>query len=432
METSEVSTETFDLDVQIEELTKKLDSNDYNSQYATLKQKGATTKKQAETLKTNYEALREKKINFEADYNGLKKSLETVDGLKGCCIVDPQRISCSKDFVQFKEFVTQTSAEAEKYLLRLQTEMDAALGQYRLVEKELLTIQTEMEAVLEKSRKANEANKQFNDQIAKLKEQRNERLNAKTNRDNQIKFYQNELAQLNSQALAAPQTIDNLELLEAEARTIETKLEGLKTTIEAKEKTKRDLVLIQQSMLENRQAEYKAACLKSISEELGPKGIQGEIVKGALGPLKDNMQQYLSMMGINHEIFFETESETGQEIFEFGWILGQRKVYFDSLSNGEKIIYLAALMTVIVDRANPKTRILAIDNLDNLDKYNFKLVIHGLSKLKAKFDNIILAGVVQGDQVFPGKWETLSRFFVDEFTVWNLTPEVAADEQHIA
>jgi hypothetical protein len=102
-----------------------------------------------------------------------------------------------------------------------------------------------------------------------------------------------------------------------------------------------------------------------------------------------------------------------------------KRVYFDTLSNGEKIIYLAALMTVIIDRAKPKTRILAIDNLDNLDPHNFALMINGLLKLKSLYDNIILAGVVQGDLVFPSNWKELPKFIVNEFTVWNLTPEEA-------
>lgn len=432
LEFVEINTDTFDLDALIQEQQSMLDNTNYPEQYERSKKLGSARKIDAETAKSIYESLKQKKVDFEADYKSLKKSMETVDGCKGSCVVDPERISCPKDFVLFKEFVAQKSAEAEKFLSEIQFKIDEAVATYQTIEADLLKIQAEMASIMEQMKKANEQNREINDKLADLQQKRNERLNAMTNRDNQVKLYRNELVRLNSQALVET-PVGDLTAMQTEVGKIQDQLDELNKTIQAKETAKNDLIRIQQSLLDNKEASYKDACLKLISDELGPKGIQGEIVKETINPLQVSMQEYLGEMGFNYWVFFETESETGQENFEFGWEKGNQRVYFDTLSNGEKIIFLSALMTVIVDRANPKTRILSMDNLDNLDPVNFKLVINGLSKIKSHYDNIILAGVVQGEKVFPKNWEEIPKFNIGDFTVWNLTPkEAKVDEQQSA
>lgn len=165
-------------------------------------------------------------------------------------------------------------------------------------------------------------------------------------------------------------------------------------------------------MIENRKSELNAICLKEIYEKLGPKGVQGELVKEILEPIRADIENNLGLMGFNFKPFFQTESETGKEIFQFGWINEKNhEVNFDALSTGQQTVFLAAMMVTIIDRAEPKTRILLMDNLNHLDRVNFQMLVDGLSKVKDKLDNIILAGAIEFD------------FKAEGWMVWDLNSD---------
>jgi exonuclease SbcC len=86
---------------------------------------------------------------------------------------------------------------------------------------------------------------------------------------------------------------------------------------------------------------------------------------------------------------------------------------------------MSALMITIIERSNPKLKVLEIDNLNDLDEQNFQKVMHGLSVIGGSMDNIILAGVVgQYLKKYPG--DPKKNELVDEykgFKVWDLSPE---------
>ncbi|MEN6414348.1 MAG: hypothetical protein ABFC84_16545 [Veillonellales bacterium] len=172
------------------------------------------------------------------------------------------------------------------------------------------------------------------------------------------------------------------------------------------------IINMQKAVLENRAAGYKADCLKLIFEALGAKGIQGELVKEILEPIRAEIGGNLKLMGFTHEPFFQTESDTGKEIFQFGWINEKgHSVNFDALSTGQQTVFLAAMMLTIIDRAQPTLRVLVMDDLNHLDRNNFQMLIDGLSKVKGKLDNIILAGAIE------------FNFAADGWNVYDLSAE---------
>jgi exonuclease SbcC len=132
-------------------------------------------------------------------------------------------------------------------------------------------------------------------------------------------------------------------------------------------------------------------------------------VKETLEPIQKDIQENLKLMGIQNEFYFRTESERGKEIFQFGWkdIFGDRR-NFDALSTGQQMILLIAMMTTFIEKANPNIKVLAIDNIENLDKLNFDKVIKGLNEIENKLDNIILSGVIDVEDI-------------EGFKVWNLS-----------
>jgi exonuclease SbcC len=72
----------------------------------------------------------------------------------------------------------------------------------------------------------------------------------------------------------------------------------------------------------------------------------------------------------------------------------EERLNFDALSTGEKLMLLIALIVVIIERNNPKLKILMIDNIENLDHENLVNVLEGLNVVGDKLDNIIISGVI--------------------------------------
>lgn len=194
---------------------------------------------------------------------------------------------------------------------------------------------------------------------------------------------------------------------EFELHSIEEQIRKLQDTIDEQKKVRNELLNIKTNIVDSKVAAYHVECWKQIADEIGQGGIQGEIVKDLLNPLKAEIDRKLHEIGLDVEFFFLTENERGREIFNFGWKDAQSTRPFESLSQGEQLLLLVALMTTIIEKNNPPIKVLAIDNVNHLDRNNVNRVIKGLNVAGAAMDNIILAGVVEPEET-------------EGWTVWNL------------
>jgi exonuclease SbcC len=168
-------------------------------------------------------------------------------------------------------------------------------------------------------------------------------------------------------------------------------------------------------MIDGVTAGYHADAWKNIAEAVGAKGLQGELVKDALAPLTEAIQAKLTAMDIDKAFYFQTESDGGKEIFQFGWKAadGERR-NFDALSTGEQLLLLIALMVTVIERADPPSKILIIDNAEQLDSENLRRVLHGLTTAGANLDNIVFLGVMDLLDIQPE---------ADGWTVWDLNEQ---------
>lgn len=190
------------------------------------------------------------------------------------------------------------------------------------------------------------------------------------------------------------------------------KMELLTATIDEQKKIRNDIINIKANIIDSKTAAYEQECWHQIAMAIGQKGIQGDMVKEMLDPLRKLVDDKLQGMGMNHRFYFETESDRGKEIFRFGWIDRGAKRPFNALSQGEMLMLLIALMTTIIERSNPPIKILAIDNINHLDKKNLQRVIEGLNEAGKNMDNIILAGTPELTEADAPNW-----------TVWNLADD---------
>lgn len=182
---------------------------------------------------------------------------------------------------------------------------------------------------------------------------------------------------------------------EDEKQLITEQIAQLQATIDEQKKVRNDLLNIKANIIDSQTAEFNVNAWKQISLTIGQGGIQGKMVAEMLNPLKEAMDEKIKETGIDQSVFFETKSDTGKEIFEFGFESGEVKRPFNSLSTGEQLIFMIFMMTTMIEKADPIIKILAIDNINDLDKENMSLVLRGLTKIGNTMDNIILSGVAE-------------------------------------
>ena len=336
----------------------------------------------------------------------LGKALGKANELEGLCAIH-NNISCPKDFTGFEKFIEAEKGRMGNIVAVLNKDLEAKETELAASKQEMNKLIAASQAIKEKVTAAEKHNNSIDREINGLQREKNAFDGAEQRKKDQITLLQEELTRLTNLPL---EEFNSLELLEKQSAGLREQITALKGSIAEKEKAKQTLLLMQQSLSDTRAADYKASAFTDLAKELGPKGIQGEIVKEILKPLVADISFALESMGFKHEPYLDTLSDTGQEIFQFGWINEKgHKVNFDALSTGQQTIFLAAMMVTIINRAQPNLRALIIDNVNHLDAVNFQLMVDGISKLQ--LDNIILAGAVQ----FP--------FEAKGWAVWNLDPE---------
>jgi exonuclease SbcC len=364
--------------------------------------------------RSNYElelakktALEQEIIQINAEFEALKKAFETAQGLAGRCVLH-KKIKCDRDFSKSQEYVSARKSEIDKFLQEkrnLKTVIEKSVEEKR---RALDQIKIDQQALLEKAGKIVTENSIINKQISVLQQTISNAESAVTTRNEQKRLYGEEKERLEK----LPQVIiGDVPMMEKQVEGIKIRLRELETSINAKEKVRNDLLLLSQSTIDNQKAIFKADAFTEINKLIGSNGIKGEIVKETLGPIQDDIAANLTLMGFNYTPYFQMESDTGKEVFEFGWVNQKgHSVNFNVMSAGEQIIFLAAIMVTIVDRAKPKLRMLVLDNLTDLIQRNFQRLLNGLNGVAHKLDNIILAGAVE------------YSFEADGWKVWDLGP----------
>lgn len=388
-----IQVDITELDKQIKEFQGQLVAEENHApKLSELKQKIETYRKEKSDLKPQQDQLERQIMQMQSGIDTLESSMNNINDLGGSCIID-KRIGCPKDFTQFKDFVKDKKTEADEAIAKVQIKLDEIKLKRKGLDKSIEQSESEREALLTKSQQDSFRNQGLNKLIAESEKEKEKRLTAAERRDNQIHVWEEERSRLTNHP-AEP--IGDIAIMEKQAEGLRNRTEDLKNSVAEKEKSKQTILLLQQSSLDNKKADYKATCFKSINEMLGAKGIQGELVKGILAPIKNDIFENLKLMGFDFEPFFQTESDSGKEVFQFGWVNENgHTVNFDALSTGQQTVFLAAMMMTIIERAQPKLKLLVMDNLNHLDSVNFQLLIDGLSKIANKLDNIILAGAIE-------------------------------------
>ncbi len=119
----------------------------------------------------------------------------------------------------------------------------------------------------------------------------------------------------------------------------------------------------------------------------GAKGIQAEIMGDVIGPITKLVNGLLSHLDGDHEIEFRLEDMNGKEVFQ---LLNGAGIPYRSLSGGQRILYLAALVVALIMLDDPNVKGLCIEAAE-LDRENFMNLIKALDDIGTGIDNIMIA-----------------------------------------
>ncbi|MCR3758473.1 hypothetical protein KYB31_05615 [Clostridium felsineum] len=410
------SNDLHSLNNKIKELNSKLQKENVNYDDKIKEVVNEIQKLQSELPEKQNEAQEiirkgtEKKTVIET----YEKSLKDIASHGGKCLVD-SRIKCDKNFSEFKSY-------AENLVKNTQIEKSKLLAKYRKAKSEIAKIQKKIMA-LEKSkqdiiaqeRNINNKNTSINNEILKVTSQINSiKTDIKLNSE-KLKLKQEELSNLQNE-MANTEPAVPIDALQKQAAALRSTISNLESEKELQQKSKNDYENLKKVMLENKTSELNVVLLNQLIDALGAKGLQGEIMKQGLEPLKSLVQENLNLLGIKNEFSFICESEKGKEVFQFGWINEKKSfVDFNALSTGQQMILLIAFLVAVIEKKSPKLKVLMIDNLNDLDSINLKNVLSGLKVLSSKLDNIIIAGVID------------EKVDDDVIKVWNLD-EISVEE----
>lgn len=418
VEGTEIDTNTEELAKEVAALTASMPLPvDVNSQIQPFNEEIARLTETANEQKGAINGIREQVMNIEANVQTLDGALRQVGEMTGACVIS-HMITCNKDFTGFDSFVDKKKEQAQAVLDDLQEKLRQANASLEVTNSKIQEAEQSKMNVFSNAQKVQEKREELAQQINVKETEIQKRDSLKERKESKLELLN---AELNKLVNEKSEPIGDISIMEKQVIGTRSRIEELKKQVDEKDKSKQTLILMNENTLQNNEAQYKASALKTLNEALGAKGVQGELVKEILEPIRSQIEENLKLMKFDEVPYFQTESDTGKEVFEFGWVNEKgHEVNFDALSTGQQTIFLAAMMMTIIDKAQPKLRVLIMDNLNHLDKNNFQLLINGLDQLTDKVDNIILAGALEYE------------FSADGWNVEDLSKGAASDANKIA
>lgn len=382
--------DTAHLDTQIGNLRKlivdvNLDTTNLDSQI----DDASSRRKIAEQTLSQ---TRQSKAREETRLDTLTRSAEMATEAGGLCVIS-KMVACPKDFTPFLSHIEEQRKSTQGVIQTLTEQEEEQAKEVEFIENEIRNLNGDKKSLLTSAQQTQANNADINRKINNLEREKMDLDNRAKQRADQLNVQKTELEHLLKESVTP---VPDLEVLELQSKGLQGQITEMAGKISAQETQRATLMNMQASMLDNKDAEYRWSACASISEALGPKGVQGELLKGGLEPLRETIQGNFNLLGIPHPFQFRTENDRGREIFDFGWVKSGVFVGFDSLSTGERLMVLLAVLAALLQGGDAKVRALIIDEFQSLDEENFKATLEGLKKLyhAEQLDNVLIAGVL--------------------------------------
>lgn len=139
--------------------------------------------------------------------------------------------------------------------------------------------------------------------------------------------------------------------------------------------------------------ENDLAQLKVLEKEI--KKIKLELLEEGIKPIKNTMNEILKELQFNYVVFINNDGKKATLGFtKKGYDNKDVNVEIDMLSTGETMIFILALIGAIYKKKNSNFKLLALDDIDNLDKENLHKLFSMSNILEKYFDNILFIGIL--------------------------------------
>ncbi|MDF2650538.1 MAG: hypothetical protein K0Q73_6343 [Paenibacillus sp.] len=389
-----------DFQGEITRLKAQINQTDIAAESETIQKQINSARFQKDEKKNEVSEITDQIRKIDAELHVMNTTLKAIQEKGASVCVIHHQISCEKDFSKFTNYAGTDGPKLSDQIRDLSKKREQISSEIVSLSAQEDGLETKKRALHQSFVDESKLNQRLRSEIESIQKSEQAAILAIENAKNRKVMLQEELDRINHESIPSQAP---LEILEPQYVALSNQIEELDRVIEEKEKAKITLLNSQTAMISASKSRFYHTACKNISEALGAKGIQGELVKSILGPIEGLINENLLLMGIQYPVFFSTESETGKEVFQFGWVKEERKINFDVLSTGEQLIFLSAFLVTLVERADPPLKVLALDNIENLDELNFANILVGLDALSHKLDNILIAGVVH--PVYSDGWK---------------------------
>jgi exonuclease SbcC len=353
----------------------------------------AALEKEADQLERETVRLRMEIDAEEKKWTGLKMALETEERhliragqISGKCPV-VEGVDCPVDFSLPMVRRQEQLSKQKTILADMENEQKLRSAQYRAVQER----QMQIEAILD-SRAEDQKKKEA--QIAAWGKMLKQQEEGETERESARRKIEERLARLEAEALEEGGYADPDDLT-LQKEGLERQLEEKKALLSEQEAQRSIWIAYQQNQVEIKKANANVDALKKLIGGLGPKGLQGEVMKEMIRPFSKIVNDLLHSIDPEKELVFRFQDARGNEIFEMGWQKGERFIPFEALSTGERVLFSAALMTGLIIFREPRCRLLLVDNLESVDLHHRRQFLRALSAFvdQGHLDHFIAAGV---------------------------------------
>lgn len=368
------------LDQEINQLTKKLESLNVDEDLNGLNKKIELEVKKLEQIKDTGTNLKNLTNSLCSEYNALAELESKVRNISSCkkCAID-STIICMNDkgfnnalseFNKKKQALRLSNQECKKKIVDKVNEYNNQLN----VVNKLMATQKELQKRLsEKSKKTNEIIKKL--QVLSKEKAKISNYKATLKEiENTISNYTNITDTTITQKL--------LNAKEAELSTLKAEQIEL-----AKLQENRKLVAIE----ENKQEEInlKIEQLKCLEKALKIEKLS--LIENGVKPLLKDINYILTGLNFPYNAFIKNDGKRAG----IGLINNKKEIDISTLSTGETMILVIGLLNAIYNHNNAKFRPLFIDDIDNLDFNNLKSLLNNKEILKESFDTVIFMGVLE-------------------------------------
>lgn len=395
--------------VEIESRKKSIDD---------LKLKYKERKRNADLIEANIASFKEKMVKdsdvekLESTIQFKKSTIENIEKSNGMCPL-VQTMKCNCDFANvlksYKEEIDKLEKEksdlyfkqeiqSETYAELIKDHADA-VEECELIVNEGNQIKSKIESLeleINQHKKDLKSEKERFVERIESAESRKESVqnlidshsDLLEKRKNEIADYEREIKDLKN--FVSGKVHIEIEQMQTQLKAAKQKVIEYQSVIEEKTKAKQKLEDLTNAAITAEQHIEKFNVIKDLKNAFGSKGIKGEYVKASVEPLINGINENLEAMGRDETFYFEFENANGKPIFDFGWDRSGTRISYSSLSTGEKLICVIAFIAELIQGACKK-KILLMDDVNHVNISNIETVLMGLTELRHKFDNVVLA-----------------------------------------